>query len=291
MKNRFEILVHVILIATGIIGGTVYFLNGERTLSGVFFSIALASILYQFLGGIGEQNNFNLGAIKFGGSAAVLAGFIYFLIKIVFVPGPEEYALKFSASNWIPIDAVSGNSIPLIVEGYLQKSTIDSTGVLLSKRKWQNFILEEDTSNLFSLKTDGQNSEVIGQVKLQNLKSTSLFNKIEINNQEKEIKVFKLYPDSAELRSTKDLSDLQLPFEIKVFQGSRFSILPLDPGKAPFVDNEQIVKRTSYVIPFTTGYAYIVFLEQARSHIKPNTNHERFSKWLVKKIDLRLDKN
>jgi hypothetical protein len=65
MNTSHGLLANIILIGVGIICGSIFFIVEMKDLSLIFFSIALASILYQFLGGIGDTNSFNLGAIKF----------------------------------------------------------------------------------------------------------------------------------------------------------------------------------------------------------------------------------
>ena len=87
----------------------------------ILFSIALACILYQFLGGIGDSNSFQLGAIKFGGAAAILIGFMFFLKKVVFVPTPELYKLEISNKNWIPISIETGKIEPVTIKSGKQK--------------------------------------------------------------------------------------------------------------------------------------------------------------------------
>jgi hypothetical protein len=190
MNTNHGLLANIILIGVGIICGSIFFIVEMKDLSLIFFSIALASILYQFLGGIGDTNSFNLGAIKFGGSAAILLGFMWFL------------------------------------------------------------------------------------------KSSTLFNDINIDPGEKRIKEFFLYPDSISKNSTDDYDNLALPFEVKVFNGSLFNIIV--DGKE-FISNSEIVPKTAYLIPYKDDISYVVFLEQASNKIN-ETYKNRYSKWLVTKI-------
>ena len=108
MNKKIEITANISLIIIGLIAGVFFFRTGEKDLSLILFSIALACILYQFLGGIGDSNSFQLGAIKFGGAAAILIGFMFFLKKVVFVPTPEIYKLKVSEEQWFPVSTETG---------------------------------------------------------------------------------------------------------------------------------------------------------------------------------------
>ena len=84
--------------------------------------------------------------------------------------------------------------------------------------------------------------------------------------------------------SIKDFEELALPFEIKVFNKSLFSILM---DGQPLIENNEVVPRTAYLIPISADQSYIVFLEQASNEISENYPR-RYSKWLVKKINLEL---
>jgi hypothetical protein len=121
------------------------------------------------------------------------------------------------------------------------------------------------------------------------LKSSTLFNDINIDPGEKRIKEFFLYPDSISKNSTVDYDNLALPFEVKVFKGSLFNIL-VDGEE--FLTNSEIVPQTAYLIPYKDDISYVVFLEQASSQINEKYKN-RYSKWLITKIkkNVLLDKN
>ncbi|MEZ4957341.1 MAG: hypothetical protein R2825_27540 [Saprospiraceae bacterium] len=290
MSRNTELIANIVLIVIGLAGGIIFFMMEQKDLSLVLFSVALASILYQFLGGIGESNSFNLGALKFGGSAAILIGFMFFLKKVVFIPSPENCKLIISEKGWIPISAGDGKTLSVsISNGAEQKVYPDSTDS--SKRKSQSFQIAEKDSSTFSVLSNDEKEE-IGYFNLSNFKTSTLYNKTEIDNEsELTVRVFELNPDDPNNNSTLDRNELKsLPFEIRVHDASLFSILPKDETKKPFYSDMEVVKKTSYLIPISNNESYIVFLEQAVNIIEPPTYPKRFSKWLVKKIKHKLEK-
>lgn len=290
MSRNTELIANIVLIVIGLAGGIIFFMMNQKDLSLVLFSVALASILYQFLGGIGDSNAFNLGALKFGGSAAILIGFMFFLKKVVFIPSPENCKLIISEKGWIPINANDGKTLSVnISNGAEQKVYPDPTDS--SKRKSQSFQIAEKDSSTFSVLSNDE-AEEIGFFNLSNFKTSTLYNKTEIDNEsEIKVKVFELNPDDPNNDSTLDKNELKsLPFEIKVHDVSLFSILPKDASRKPFYENMEVVKKTSYLVPIGNSESYIVFLEQAVSVLEPPTYNRRFSKWLVKKIKHKLER-
>ena len=285
--KKTELIVNIILIAVGIIGGVSFFIFDLKDLSLILFSIALACILYQFLGGIGENNNFNLGAIKFGGSAAILIGFMFFLKKVVFVPDPQELNLNIEPKNWIPISVESGKTINVEISNNKDCFTYPDSNSI-DVRKNHNFQVEESENGQFLINTIDNKHEIIGSFDIKSLNSCNLFNNLKVNDEEKRIQVFRLYPDIEDKNSTNDISELDLPFEIRVFNGSRFSVF-IEEGDSTKVilKNLEIVTKTAYIIPISNNQSYILFLEQASNKIDERFPN-RYSKWLVKKIDHQL---
>jgi hypothetical protein len=289
MNTNHGLLANIILIGVGIICGSIFFIVEMNDLSLIFFSIALASILYQFLGGIGDTNSFNLGAIKFGGSAAILLGFMWFLKTIVFIPG-EENKISINGPKWIPISTETGKTVQVSISN--GKDTFVFPDSISKKERAAHgldVLEDEDKKGTFRVNSLGEKGERIGYFELSNLKSSTLFNDIKIDPGEKRIKEFFLYPDSISKNSTEDYNNLALPFEVKVFNGSLFNIL-VDGEE--FITNSEIVPKTSYLIPYKDDISYVVFLEQASSQINEKYKH-RYSKWLVTKIkkNVLLDKN
>ena len=288
MNRNAELIANIILIAVGIICGATFFILELKDLSLVFFSIALASILYQFLGGIGNGNNFNLGAIKFGGAAAILIGFMYFLKTVAFIPTPEAYDLSISENKWIPISIETGKTVQVSISNG-KETKIFPDSQFACKRASHGLDVRENDSGHFRVNTLGQDEECVGYFELTNLKSSTLFNDIRIDDEEKRIQIFELDPDDSNKNSTRDFEELDLPFEIQVFNKSLFKILV--DGK-PFIEKSEVVPRTAYLVPISNEKSYIVFLEQASNNIDEKYSR-RYSKWLVKKInhELLLTKN
>ena len=280
MNNRTELIANIILIAVGVICGTIFYIVQLRELSPVFFAIALASILYQFLGGIGDGNNFNLGALKFGGAAAVLIGFMYFLKSFVFVQSVDESKLNIDKEDWIPISAESGKSIEVTISnGKDTRVFPDST----ASRNTHSFTVTENEAKHFNVKVLGY-GESIGSFQISNLTTSTLFNEISIDDEEKRIKIFTLYPDDPDQNSTADFEELSLPFEIQHYNKSLFRIRKDDEA---LIDGFEVVPRTAYLVPLSPTSSYVVFLEQAANNVSKKYP-DRYSKWLVKRITLEL---
>jgi len=280
--KKIEIIANITLIVIGLLLGIIFFISDKMDLSLILFSIALACILYQFLGGIGEGNSFQLGAIKFGGAAAILIGFMFFLKKVVFVPTPEKYKLEISDIDWMPVSIETGRikTIKIKSGGQEEQFPDESKSDYLNSRKNHEYQISDKANNQFSIELKSRPSDTIGFVNINNFKTKRLYNKTVIAENEKVMQIFTLKPEVDSLNSSNKIETVSLPFEIKVFKNSRFSI-------EPYYMNLEVVKRTSYIVPANENESYVVFLEQANSGY--SNNSERFSKWLVKKIKHKME--
>jgi len=283
MNKKIEIIANITFIVIGLLLGIFFFISEKKDLSLILFSIALACILYQFLGGIGDANSFQLGAIKFGVAAAILIGFMFFLKKVVFVPTPELYKLEISDKNWIPISTETGKIKKVTIKSGKQEIHFpnQSNSKYLENRKKHEYQISNKNNNQFSIELKSTPSDTVGFVDINNFKTKGLYNKTVIAEDEKRIQVFTLYPERENHNSSKKIKNVSLPFDIEVFNTSRFSI-------EPFYKNLEVVTRTSYIVPFNEDELYIVFLEQANSTDTIKT--ERYSKWLVRKLKHKLEK-
>lgn len=282
MNKKIEIIANIALAIIGLVLGIVFFMSEKKDLSLILFSIAIASILYQFLGGIGEENTFQLGALKFGGAAAIIIGFMYFLKTFIFIPTPELYNLNISENNWMPISTETGKIKPVIITSGNQEIHVPdpSNSAYVEHRKKHEYQISTRNKNQFSIELKSTPSDTIGFVELNNFKTKGLYNKIVNADDETRIQVFTLYPGRENQNTSKKIKDVSLPFDIEVFNTSRFSI-------EPFYKNLEVAKRTSYIVPFNEDELYIVFLEQASSTDTIITEH--YSKWLVRKLKYKLE--
>lgn len=285
MNKRTELIANIILILVGISGGTTFYMLGVKDLSLVFFSIALASILYQFLGGIGEDNNFNLGAIKFGGAAAVLIGFMFFLKKIAFVPNPEDYHIVFSEKNWIPISEETGKVIDVCISNGVDSVCFPQQDYQQKRLSHQFKLIEQDQSHYAIML--GDSSEAAGIIDINDFKTSTLFNNVAIDDSEKRLKVFTLYQkDSLRHTTANDPILKKLPFVLETVDCCLFTV---KVGNKTIINEEEIVPKTSYIIPISPNESYILFLEQAVNRTD-STHHTLYCKWLAKRIEQRIEK-
>ena len=179
MNNKIETIANITLAVVGLVLGIVFFMNEKKDLSLILFSIAIASILYQFLGGIGKENTFQLGALKFGGAAAILIGFMYFLKTFIFIPTPELFQLDISDKNWIPVSTETGKIKTVIIKSGEQEMQFpQSNSAYIEKRKKHEYQLSNRGNNQFSIELNSTPSDTVGFIDINNFKVTGLFNKI-----------------------------------------------------------------------------------------------------------------
>jgi hypothetical protein len=290
MNNKLEISINIILIVIGLIGGTLFYLNANLDLSLIFFSISLASILYQFLGGINEKNEFNLGAIKFGSSAAVLIGFMFFFKKIIFTSSTEDLKNEFSEQHWIPVDKKTGDIISVDIKAGNETITIPKDS--LDKLPSFKLNVTEDNGvfqvgiNKSVYNNDGNDvTRRVGDFTIKELNSKSLYNHIDLGQQE--LQIFTLYKDRSTGNSTKDISlEPTLPFEITVSQRGNFSLINTNDKSLIYLSNRPVNSRSSYFIKLSSTEQYLVMILQA--HHLTDEQNQNYSKWLVKKVEPTL---
>ncbi|MGB5981321.1 MAG: hypothetical protein WBG46_04180 [Nonlabens sp.] len=285
MKSKIEIIANIILIIIGLIGGTLFYLKGKDELSLVFFSISLAAILYQFLGGIKQNNEFNLGAIKFGSSAAVLIGFMFFFKKFIFTESSCDTSISLSEYNWVPVDSKTGDIIKVQIAAGNESITFPvSDTVSLPQFKLKVNEKEGRFKVGISKSTISENNmeRIVGDFTINDLETESLYNFIDIGDED--LQIFKLYKDVPSLRSTRGNANTEdLPFEIRVSPQGNFSIVPLEEDQRPWLKNKVVNKRTTYLIEVRPKEFYLVMTLQA-NHQKTSMG-ENYSQWLVKKIE------
>lgn len=191
-KKRFEDYVLIALIALGLfVGAFLYFLPDGQPISSIFVTFGLSCLLYRFLGGIGQNTKFSVGAFRLGGSAAFMIGCIYFINEYIY-PKPEENSIVLSApvDRWVPVKYATGEFEEVVI-----KTSIGDTifhGLVgkdkesFKKREYR--IFKEGEHYYLSSYVD---SLIIGHIKFENL-----FKAIEndINITIKDFRVFKLYP-------------------------------------------------------------------------------------------------
>lgn len=304
MKNKIEIIANSILTIVGIAGGVLFYKESAPGLSSIMFSIALACILYQFLGGISQDHSVQLGVIKLGGTAAVLVMFMLFLNN--YILGKDDFKIESTSEKWIPIDVNTGKIATVTVKH--KDEVIEKIPNEELKKTYKDnranyaYKLVED-SCVFRLKTMADD-ETFGQVKTAEGLPKSLFRKLDVENVNDVIR-FYMSPDSfppskvGKKGDSSELPDLEwvkqssqtksaryLPFDIIVSETS-FSIMK--DGKC-LIKDEVFVPRKCFIVPHeeqnATRCSYVIFLEQADSE---GVNFGvRFSKWLVKKVEHAL---
>lgn len=290
MKNKIEIIANSTLAVGGIVLGIFFYDKSDTVISCVMFSIALASILYQFLGGIDKDTSFQIGVLKFGGTASVLACFMLLLTNYVM---PSQQAYLEAEEDWLPIAISDGRIVDVkLISGNKTTPVPDSLKKeqYINKRKEHRYKLNDRGESEFSVEYEGGSSgktELVGYIDTKSFKTKKLFNSVEIaDKEEKVIQVFRLYPNIPDSTSTNKLKPaVDLPFEIKMLSPSRFAIIT--KGDSLFNErhaNLSVARRTSYIVPHTVNESYIVFLEQTGDQ-----NRRYFTKWLTKKINHTLD--
>lgn len=299
-QAKLENTVIVILIMLGVGLGIYFRTAGDNQLSAVLFSLAFASVLYKFLGGTGEENGFQVGVMKFGGSAAVLGGFIYLLSQIVFandtVNCPDNELLNLRSipnSGWYIADTKTGE--PIEIELGLGDTTLQlpQHQVRYDRIKTRRYQLKEFENEHFFISPLGSESDTLGQVYLSDILGESLSNSVQ-NIQAKEAYVFKLYPNRGGSRTSAEIEDFlkrtgrresifPFPFIIKSY-GTLYSI-KLRSGETLYSDRE-ILQKNPFIIPEkkadgTTDY-WLLDIVHANFLNADISSH--YMEWVVNKV-------
>lgn len=282
MEKSAQFRFNMFLAIAGLaLGAVFYFFPGGLKLSVVFIAVSIATILHQFLGGIGDQNSFQLGAIKLAGSAAVLAAFIWLLNSVVLT---AESSLEISPDDWIPINATTGavESVEISFGDSTLRYPLDDS-VAFEQRKRHEFRISRRTLNELSLEPRSRRSDTAGIVELSSFEGTGLFNELDISTDQRRVEVLTLYLDDESRNSSYDSTiNSGLPFEIVVHSSCKFSIVA-DYDSATYYANRPLEQKTCYLVNGEQdNETYVVFLEQAFCRVAPDTL--RYAKWLIRKL-------
>ena len=180
MNSKIETYGNIVLTIIGLVLGIVFFMTDKKDLSLILFSIAIASILYQFLGGIGKENTFQLGALKFGGAAAILVGFMYFLKTFIFIPTVENYNLNIDPSeNWIPISTETGKVKNVSITNGIESKNFPGTSgqKYVEARKKHRYQISNITSLKFGILLEST-KDTIGFADIYDFQTQGLYSRI-----------------------------------------------------------------------------------------------------------------
>lgn len=278
--QKLELIVILIMMAAGFVFGIVFYYDGQPAISSVMFSIALASLIYRFLGGIGNQNSLTLGAIKFGGSAAVVFGFMYGINTFIFgavAHGASAEVTISPARGWVPIDEYSGKATEVRIS--LQDSVLLH---VTASPDWQAARLSTELRPLPGASSDQiyisglRSHDTLGYARISELPIEGIYRSLSLNSDRDSYR-FDLYPDR-EPKSSKKVEEVKdLPFTVQLKNRARYQIT-IGKASTPSV-SKVIVPRTGTLIEVpNSDEVYIVFIEQANSlddHIPD------FTKWII----------
>jgi hypothetical protein len=302
-QAKLENVVLIVLIAVGVGLGIYYRTAGDNQLSAILLSLAFASVLYKFLGGTQADNSLSVGVIKFGGSAAVLGGFIWLLSQVVFkeeISIPHAGAkLSFQvepATGWYAADTKTGAPVNL------KLTTSDTTiqlplhDVRIDRIKNRRFQLEEFENSHFYITPVGNKEDTLGQVYLSDIMGTSIASQTgEFDIQD--VFIFKLFPHKVGDRSSAEIENalvkkgrresvFPFPFIIKSY-GTLYSVKNREDNSPILVDQE-ILQKNPVIIPEikadgTTDY-WVAYILHANMQTTDHTQH--YMEWTVHRVDL-----
>lgn len=272
--EKIEMISIISLIVIGIVVGIVFYYDEKTDISAVMLSIALASILYRFLGGIGEQNSLAIGFLKLSGSAAVLFGFIYGLDQFIFVKEMPDVGVTITPEKgWIPIDIVSGKVTKVSVEyPNNQIHEFPITDNYKQKIKKHEYTVFQERSKFKIIGT--HTNDTVGFTKINNWKVDDIFQNIQFIENE-DTYIFTLIPGGPKSTS-KSLENVKgLPFEIQLLESARYNILIGDS----VISNKIVAPKTGKLISIPeSNKVYLAYIEQA--NFLPDTI-ENYSKWFI----------
>lgn len=92
----FEDIVVTSSVAIGILGGGIMSLFAKipPIIVGIFLGMGISSLIYRFLGGIGQDNTFAVKGIKLTGTVAVWIASAFLISTELAKPGPDPFAGK-----------------------------------------------------------------------------------------------------------------------------------------------------------------------------------------------------
>ena len=296
-SSKLENTVLTSLIVVGVGLGIYFRMTGDNQLSAVLFSLAFASVLYKFLGGEKDENSLTLGVVKFGGSAAVLGGFIWLLSKIIFVndalpvPAANYNFTTEPSKDWYAADIHTG--APIAVNLSLGDTSLrfpmhEINAEKLQNRRFQLNEIEKGRFNLFPL-NDTQN--VLGKINLEDIKCSHALVDFKISN-EGSITIFTTYPNRSNQRSSEQIEKIEInnnvrerpypfPFVIKTV-GTSFSI-KIRGADDYLISDREVVRKTPIIINDPNEQRqWFVFVAHA-SFILENPK-DYYVEWVVEEI-------
>ena len=293
-NSALENTVIVLLIALGVGLGIYFRTQGDSQLAAVLLALALASILYKFLGGNRESNSLSIGVLKFGGSAAVLGGFMWLMSQVIFKNDPltaSGAAVTVAPSTgWYAADL--NNGAPVSVEVFLGDSAVYFVRQpAVSTLADRSFRLENSPGDRLPL-LPYSGGDTLGYVPRDNVRElsgtptdgTPAGGTI---TSPTEVTTVTLYPNDRQRRSTtlvekrliranRRESPFAFPFEIRTF-GSSFKIQERNGGRTLIEDRE--VRRNLPFVVQSGGRSWLIFATHANFLLPDAKNH--FSEWAV----------
>ncbi len=302
-QAKLENIVLIILIITGVSLGIFFRTAGDNQLSAILFSLAFASVLYKFLGGMEADNSLSVGVIKFGGSAAVLGGFIWLLSQVIFkeeiTPIIAGAKLNFQiepSTGWYPADTKTGAPVDLKLSASDTTIQLPLHDVRTDRIKNRRFQLEEFEDDHFYLMPVGSAEDTLGQVYLSDIMGKSIASQSgELDIQD--VFIFKLFPQKEGNRSSSEIENMLVrkgrretvfpfPFIIKSF-GSVFSIKNR-ADNSPILLDQEVVQKHPIIIPDTqldgTIDYWIAYILHANMLSTDETQH--YMEWTVHRVVL-----
>ena len=293
-NTALENIVIVLLIALGVGLGIYFRTAGDSQLAAVLLAIALAAILYKFLGGNKESNSFSVGFLKFGGSAAVLGGFMWLMAQVIFkneasvLPADARVSVS-PATGWYAADLNNGTPVP--VEVLLGDSAVYFVGQPANRTLAErSFRLENSEGDRLPL-LPYSGGDTLGYVPRDNVRELGGGT---VDNSgaggtitsPTEVTTFVLYPNDRQRRSTTQLekrlirtgkreSPYAFPFELRTF-GSSFKVQERDGGRVLIEDRE--VRRNLPFVVESAGRQWLIFAMHANFLLEPK---DQFSEWAV----------
>lgn len=291
-QNTLENIVIVALIVVGVGLGIYFRTQGDSQLAAVLLALALAAILYKFLGGNQETNRLSIGVLKFGGSAAVLGGFIWLLSQVIFtdkfeVPADEAVVSFLPADGWYAARTATGAplSLEVLINDTIVRTIARPDALTLSER---SFKLAPSGNERFPLVAYA-GSDTLGFVLRDNIPiesdgSTPV--EIPADISVNELYSFRLYPHQNRNRSSADFerkfrqSPFPFPFIVRSF-GASFVVEDRD-GRTTYISEREVVRKIPYLIE-ADGKRFLLFASHANFILDDLKEH--YSEWVVIPFD------
>lgn len=246
----------------------------------IFLGIAVAALLYRFLGGVADAS-FRLGALRVGGAAAILIFVAWWANDKLAEYLPEPTIESFdmykhsvpSVTTWFAVDKDSGRPIKLLFPKFNQAHEPPNIDEINNKRKSKFLALNKNDEFIFvkSFESDGQ---IFGRLDKSQINKINYYNDFSL-----ELNSYRV----ASFGSAQRIDiNRELPFylETRGFYSNYSQVYMIDKASNEDVYELNMYLRDSKIVKYR-GHYYLISVVEVNHQNAPN---DQFAKIYVAEI-------